>query len=280
MLTKGGESGKHFTLTGMLRYLSLDSIVPRSSISLSMAHFTIRDTDRMEALKPEALKRQAAASALEHVQDGMVLGLGTGSTVAHFLDLLGDYLVKGKLKDVVGVPTSNRTTHEAERAGIELIELGERSQIDLTVDGADEVSPDLDLIKGMGGALLREKMVAQSSDRVLIIADNSKLVDRLGTLSPLPLEVVDWGIVGHIRFIMSRGGEASIRTMHNSEPFHSDNGNLMLDCRFLDGIPEPGELEAELQARAGVVESGLFLNIAESVIVGMESGPQKISKNP
>ena len=234
----------------------------------------------MEALKSEDLKRQAAASALEHIQDGMLLGLGTGSTIAHFLELLGDRLAKGELKDVRGVPTSNRTTHEAERAGIDLIELGDRSQIDLTVDGADEVSPDLDLIKGMGGALLREKMVAQSSDRVLIIADQSKLVDQLGTLSPLPLEVVDWGIKGHIRFIMNRGGEPSIRTMRNGEAFYSDNGNLMLDCRFPDGISEPGQLEAELRARAGVVESGLFLKIAESVIVGTKSGPQEISKNP
>ena len=232
----------------------------------------------MEASTAEHLKRQAAASALEHVQDGMVLGLGTGSTVAHFLELLGDRLLTSELKDVVGIPTSNRTTDEANKAGIHLIELGDSSRIDLTVDGADEVSPDLDLIKGMGGALLREKMVAQSSDRVLIIADESKAVDQLGTLSPLPIEVVDWGIRGHVQFFMDWGGKASVRMTNNGEAFKSDNGNLMLDCRFSDGIKEPAQLEAELQARAGVVESGLFLKVADLAILGTHSGPREVDR--
>ena len=232
----------------------------------------------MEASIAEQLKRQAATSALEHVQNGMVLGLGTGSTVTHFLDLLGDRLLTGELKDVIGIPTSNRTTGEARQAGIDLIELGDSSRIDLTVDGADEISPDLDLIKGMGGALLREKMVAQSSDRVLIIADESKSVDRLGTLSPLPIEVVDWGIQGHVQFIVNWGGRASVRMTSNGENFKSDNGNLMLDCRFSDGIKEPAQLEAELQARAGIVESGLFLKVADVAILGTDSGPIELGR--
>ncbi|MCH2464941.1 MAG: ribose-5-phosphate isomerase RpiA [Gemmatimonadetes bacterium] len=232
----------------------------------------------MEASPLESLKRQAAASALEYVESGMVLGLGTGSTVAHFLDLLGERLAIGKLKDVVGISTSTRTTREARQAGIDLIEIGDRRRIDLTVDGADEVSPDLDLIKGMGGALLREKMVAQSSDRVLIIVDEGKAVDRLGTLSPLPLEIVDWGVLGHIHFIEGRGGEASIRTMSSGEAFLSDNGNLMLDCRFSGGIEEPTRLEVELQARAGVVESGLFLGIADLAIFGSRTGTREVNR--
>ena len=130
----------------------------------------------------------------------------------------------------------------------------------------------------MGGALLREKMVAQSSDRVLIIADESKSVDRLGTLSPLPIEVVDWGIQGHVQFIMNWGGRASVRTMSNGENFKSDNGNLMLDCRFSDGIKEPAQLEAELQARAGIVESGLFLKVADVAILGTDSGPIELGR--
>ena len=234
----------------------------------------------MEASTAEHLKRQAAASALEHVQSEMVVGLGTGSTVAHFLNLLGDRLLSGELKNVVGIPTSNRTAGEAHQAGIDLIELGDSSRIDLTVDGADEISPDLDLIKGMGGALLREKMVAQASDRVLIIADESKAVGRLGTLSPLPIEVVDWGIRGHVQFIMDWGGETSVRMMNNGEAFKSGNGNLMLDCRFPDGIKEPAQLEAELQARAGVVESGLFLNVADLAILGTPLGPREVDRKP
>ena len=245
-------------------------------LELHPVHTT--DTDRMEASTAEQLKRQAAASALEYVQSGMILGLGTGSTVVHFLDLLGDRIRTGELKNVVGVPTSNRTTSEAGQAGIDLIELGDSSRIDLTVDGADEISPDLDLIKGMGGALLREKMVAQSSDRVLIIADESKAVGRLGTLSPLPIEVIDWGIRGHVQFILNWEGEASVRMMNDGEPFKSDNGNLMLDCRFSDGINEPAQLEAELQARAGVVESGLFLNVADLAILGTHTGPKKVDR--
>ena len=125
----------------------------------------------------------------------MVLGLGTGSTVAHFLDLLATKLSQGGLSDIVGVPTSICTGREARKAGIEVIGLADREKVDLTVDGADEVSPGLDLIKGMGGALLREKMVAQASHHVVIIADGRKAVDRLGTVSPLPVEVVDWARV-------------------------------------------------------------------------------------
>ena len=163
----------------------------------------------MELSPSEALKRKAAARALEYVESGMVLGLGTGSTVAHLLDLLGQKLRSGELTDIVGIPTSVRTGREGRQAGIDLVGLADRDRIDLTIDGTDEVTPDLNLIKGMGGALLREKMVAQASDRVVIIADDAKAVQKIGTKSPLPIEVVDWGQGTHIRFLESKGQRES-----------------------------------------------------------------------
>ena len=226
----------------------------------------------MELTPAEALKRKAAERALDFVESGMVLGLGTGSTVAHFLDLLGMKLAAGALVDIVGVPTSVRTGRESRQAGITIIGLADRDRIDLTIDGADEVSPALDLVKGMGGALLREKMVAQASDRVVIIADASKIVDRLGTLSPLPVEVVDWGQGGHIRFLEAQGASVSMRMMEDGPPQKSDNGNLILDCHFADGIPDPAALDQELHNRAGVVETGLFLGMVHAVVVAGEDG--------
>lgn len=222
---------------------------------------------------PEALKRQAAAAALEEVESGMTLGLGTGSTVAHFLELLGAALVEGRLEGVVGVPTSVRTGREARMAGIPLGSLPDHPELDLTVDGADEVTPELDLVKGMGGALLREKMVAQASRRLCIIADEGKAVDRLGARSPLPVEVVDWSWQVHVAFLEDRGAEVTLRTLDGGPPYRSDNGNCILDCRFPDGIPDPEGLEEALRARAGIVESGLFLGLAHRAVL---AGPQGI----
>jgi len=226
----------------------------------------------MELTPQESLKRQAAEQALEYVESGMVLGLGTGSTVAHFLDLLGAKLSKGGLSDIVGVPTSIWTGREARVAGIEIIGLADRDKVDLTVDGADEVSPDLDLIKGMGGALLREKMVAQASHHVVIIADGSKAVDRLGTVSPLPLEIVDWASGTHSKFMERMGANVEMRFADDELPQRSDNGNLILDCRFPAGIDDPAALEAALQSRAGVVETGLFLGLADVAILAFADG--------
>ena len=227
------------------------------------------------ALTPqEALKRQAAERALEYVESGMVLGLGTGSTVAHFLDLLATKLSQGALSDIVGVPTSIWTGREARKAGIELIGLADREKVDLTVDGADEVSPDLDLIKGMGGALLREKMVAQASHHVVIIADGSKAVDRLGTLSLLPVEVSEWASGTHAKFLEGLGAEVETRRSEDALPLRSDNGNLILDCRFPDGIDDPAGLDIMLQKRAGIVETGLFLGLADVAILAFADGIQ------
>lgn len=228
----------------------------------------------------ETLKRLAAEAALEEVESGMVLGLGTGSTVAHFLRLLGEALEAGGLERVVGVPTSVRTGREARTANIPLVSLDEQPELDLTVDGADEVSPALDLIKGMGGALLREKMVAQASRRLCIIADEGKAVRRLGTRSPMPVEVVGWGWGGHVRFLESLGAEVALRTFDDGQPFRTDNGNLVLDARFPDGIEDPAVLETRLQARAGVVETGLFLGMADRAFLAGPDGLRSMGGGP
>jgi len=220
----------------------------------------------------EALKRLAATQALTEVHDGMVLGLGTGSTVAHFLQALGVALEQGTLAGVVGVPSSIRTGREARSLGIPLATLAEHPVLDLTVDGADEVTPELDLIKGMGGALLREKIVAQASRRFIMIGDEGKAVTRLGTLSPLPVEVVDWGWSGHVAYLEALGAEVSVRKSDDGFPLKSDNGNLILHCRFPDGIDDPARLDGELHARAGMVETGFFLGMAHQAILAGADG--------
>lgn len=227
----------------------------------------------------EALKRRAAARALEEVTDGMILGLGTGSTVAHFLQLLGEALEQGTITGVVGVPSSIRTGREARGLGIPLSTLAEQPVLDLTVDGADEVTPDLDLIKGMGGALLREKIVAQASRRFVIIGDEGKAVTRMGTVSPLPVEVVDWGWSGHVAYLEALGAEVSVRRSDDGFPLKSDNGNLILHCRFPDGIDDPRLLDQELHARAGVVETGLFLGMADEAILAGAEGARVLRRN-
>ena len=226
----------------------------------------------------EALKRQAAAAALARVESDMVLGLGTGSTVAHLLDLLGEAVASGALKGIVAVPTSVRTEMRARELGIRLIGLADRPSLDLTIDGADEVSPELDLIKGGGGALLREKMVAQASDRLVIIADEAKAVARLGQTFPLPVEVVRWGWESHARFLEGWGAKVALRAGRDGEPIVSDNGQWLLDCSFEGGIEDPAALEAALATRAGVVETGLFLGLADEAFIAAEGGVRRLGR--
>lgn len=214
----------------------------------------------------------AADAALAQVRSGMVLGLGTGSTVAHLLDLLEAAISSRTLRDIVAVPTSLQTERRALAIGIPLIGLADREHIDLTIDGADEISPSLDLIKGGGGALLREKMVAQASERVVIIADAAKRVDRLGTTFALPIEVVRWGWEAHAHFLRDWGADVSLRMGKDGAPFTTDNGQLILDCRFGKGIENPAALEDALARRAGVVETGLFLGLADEAIVATARG--------
>jgi ribose 5-phosphate isomerase A len=226
----------------------------------------------------DELKRRAAEAAFEDVRSGMALGLGTGSTVAHLLDLLGAALASGALTDIVAVPTSVQTETRARELGIELIELADRPSLDLTIDGADEVSPELDLIKGGGGALLREKMVAQASRRLVIIADEAKAVARLGSTFPLPVEVVRWGWASHVRFLEELGADVVPRQAPSGNLAESDNGQLLLDCRFPDGIADPSGLEEALARRAGVVETGLFLGMADEAVIAGAGGVKRLRR--
>ena len=217
-------------------------------------------------------KRQAAERAMTYVEPGMKLGLGTGSTAAKFVDLLGAK-VKGGL-DVICVPTSEATRAQAASLGIKLSTLDETPFLDLTVDGADEIDGDLRLIKGGGGALLREKIVAVASQRVIIIADHTKRVEALGKF-PLPVEVVQFGLAATRDMIESLSADCGcegaivLRTAAGGKPFVTDNGNYILDCAFGE-IEDPDALDDALRLIPGVVENGLFIGIAD---LGIISGP-------
>jgi ribose 5-phosphate isomerase A len=222
----------------------------------------------------DELKRQAAAKALEHVRDGMKLGLGTGSTAKHFVELLGER-VAGGLK-VIGVPTSEATRVDAERCGVPLTTLDEVDRLDLTVDGADEVDPALNLIKGGGGALLREKIVAAASDRMIVIADDSKWVPTLGRF-PLPVEVIPFGLSATRRAIADvfakcgLHGEMAIRGGKDGHAFVTDGGHWIIDAR-LGTITDAPRLAGLLGAIPGVVEHGLFIGLASTAMLAGSQG--------
>lgn len=224
------------------------------------------------------MKSIAGREAARSVASGMRLGLGTGSTVAHFLKHLGARIARGEVSGVVGVPTSVRTEEAARRLGIPLAALEDIGTLDLTVDGADEVDPGLDLVKGLGGALLREKMVAQASARMLVIVDDSKLVGRLGEIAPVPVEVVPFGHASHMGWLRDLGAEPSVRAGGNGHPYRTDNGNLIVDCRFDGGVEDPAGLERRLACRAGVVESGLFLEMATEAVVAGAGGVRRMER--
>jgi len=221
--------------------------------------------------RSEIAKRAAARAALKEVEDGMRLGLGTGSTAAWFVRLLGERAKRDRL-DVTCVPTSVRTARLAEKAGRRLTTLDEAGWLDLTVDGADEFDPDLDLIKGGGGALLQEKIVATASDRMIVIADPSKRVQTLGAF-PLPVEIVTFGwettkaIVEETLEDLDVGGRLTTLRLDRDEPFLTDCGNFIIDLH-LKRIGDAEETAAALNMIAGVVETGLFVGVADTVIVG------------
>ena len=228
----------------------------------------------------EAQKRVAAARAVEFVRPGMRLGLGTGSTAKHFVDLLAER-VRGGL-DVVAVPTSEVTRAQAERLGIALTTLDETPELDLTIDGADEIAPDLTLIKGGGGALLREKIVAAASAKMLVIADQSKWVQNLGRF-PLPIEVAPFGAAATRRAVEAATaaagcpGAAPIRKAANGHAFVTDGGHWLLDAQ-LQRIPDPKTLAARLSAVPGVMEHGLFIGLARTAIVAGPDGVRLIER--
>lgn len=229
----------------------------------------------MERTAAPALKREAGRGAAEEVRPGMRLGLGTGSTVAFFLEALAARLEDGSVENVVGVPTSVATEESARALGIPLGSLAELQPLDLTVDGADEIAPSLDLVKGLGGALLREKMIAQASRRMIVVADDSKIVERLGEKAPLPVEVVRFEWRAHLDFLRGLGAEPVLRLV-DGEPVVTDNGNHVLDCRFEGGIDDPAGLERVLAARAGIVASGLFLGLATEAFVAAPDGVRRL----
>jgi ribose 5-phosphate isomerase A len=224
----------------------------------------------------DELKRQAAAGALEHVREGMRLGLGTGSTAKHFVELLGERVRAGL--GVIGVPTSEATRVDAERCGIRLTTLDDIDRLDLTVDGADEIDPALNVIKGGGGALLREKIVAAASDRMIVIADESKAVDCLGRF-PLPVEVIPFGLAATRRALSEAfaecgaSGEMVVRTGRDGHVFVTDGGHWIVDAH-LGRIADAPRLARSLSAIPGVVEHGLFIGL---VGVAMLAGPSGIS---
>lgn len=220
----------------------------------------------------EQAKQRAAQRAVELVEDGMVLGLGTGSTARHALDALADRLRDGDLTDIAGVPTSRATDAYAREVGIPVVGLEDEPRPDITLDGADEVDPDLSLIKGLGGALLWEKIVATASDRLVIMVDERKRVERLGEAAPLPVEVVPFGWTTHLAYLELLGAHATLRTDDEGNRFRTDSGNFVLDCAFPDGIVDPERIQRELRSRPGIVESGLFLGLADVVVVATADG--------
>jgi ribose 5-phosphate isomerase A len=228
----------------------------------------------------DGYKRQAAAGALDFVRAGMRIGLGTGSTAAHFVDLLAER-VRGGL-DVVGVPTSEATRAQAARLGVPLTTLDETPELDLTVDGADEIAPDLSLIKGGGGALLREKIVAAASARMVVIADHTKWVATLGRF-PLPIEVVPFGLAATRRAVEAAAlaagapGPAPLRRGKDGHAFVTDGGHFILDAA-LERIVRPDALAKRLAAIPGVVEHGLFIGLARAAVIAGPDGMRVVER--
>jgi ribose 5-phosphate isomerase A len=215
---------------------------------------------------PPSPKQRAAQRALDYVNSGMVLGLGSGSTTGYFVEMLGERLRTGMLRDVRGVPTSEETAERARSLGIPVVRLADYSRLDLAVDGADEVDPNLNLIKGMGHALLREKIVEIYASRFLVVVDESKLVPRLGR-GPLPVEIVPFEAETHVRWLNTLGCRAELWCNPGGEPIVTDNGNYLARCWFSGGIPDAYTLARTLADRPGIVEHGLFLDMADAVIV-------------
>ena len=216
-------------------------------------------------------KQEAAEYAVKFIQSGMTVGLGTGSTAIYATRLIAELYKSGQLREIVAFATSRVVRQEAVKLGIPMLTEDLPQEIDVTIDGADEVDPQLNLIKGGGGALLREKIVAQASRRELIIVDESKLSPQLGTHWPLPVEVLPYGWQSQARYLESLGAEVTLRQTEDGCDFCTDQGNIILDSRF-GPIADLEGLAHLLEARAGIVEHGLFLNLAQDVIVAGPAG--------
>ncbi|XP_031397419.1 probable ribose-5-phosphate isomerase 3, chloroplastic [Punica granatum] len=253
-------------------YLTLRSHRPFSVKALSAPVLTQDD-----------LKKLAADKAVEYVRSGMVLGLGTGSTAAFVVAKLGELLKSGQLTDIVGVPTSKRTEEQARGLGIPLSVLDDHPKLDLAIDGADEVDPNLDLVKGRGGALLREKMVEAASDKFVVVVDDTKLVDGLGGSGlAMPVEVVQfcwkYNLVRLQELFKEEGCEAKLRLNDSGKPYVTDNSNYIVDLYFKTPIKDGPAAGKEISAFEGVVEHGLFLDMTTAVIIAGKSGVEVKNK--
>lgn len=223
-------------------------------------------------------KQQAAERAIEYVQSGMVVGLGHGSTAVFAVRCLAEILRAGQLRDVDAVPCSAQVEGEAQELGIPLTTLDERPVVDLTIDGADEVDPNLDLIKGGGGALLREKIIAQASRREIIIVDETKLSPLLGAQWAVPVEVIPFGWRSQAAYLESLGASVTVRRGADGSPFRTDQGNMILDSHF-GPMPEPALVADHLSRRAGIVEHGMFIGLASEVIVAGREGIRHLKRD-
>ncbi len=221
--------------------------------------------------KTEELKKAAAVKAVDFVCTGMLVGLGTGSTAEFAIEELSRRIIDGRLSDISCVPSSERTKNFAEVLGLDLVELVSEKRVDVTIDGADEIDPDFNLIKGGGGALLREKVLAQNSERNVIVADESKLSRRLGNCFPVPIEVLRFAIEAEKSYLETLGGEAELRLERDGSPFLTDQGNLIID--WISGeMEDPSYFADRLSKRAGIVEHGLFIGTSTDIIIGFTRG--------
>ena len=224
----------------------------------------------------DELKRAAALRAIEEVEDGMALGLGTGSTAAFVVEGLARRVAAGLR--VIGIPTSERTASQARRLGIPVATFAEYQRLDLTIDGADEVQlGSLHLIKGLGGALLREKIVAAASERLVIVVDQEKLVERLGEHTPVPVEVTQFGWQATAVALAKHGCTPERRYSAGEQPVITDGGNFILDCRF-GPIADPAKIEKEIAMTAGTIESGLFVGRSSMVVAASETGVEVLTR--
>ncbi len=225
----------------------------------------------------DVLKRRAAEAAVAQVERGMIVGLGAGSTALKALECIAERLAQGTLAGIFGVPCSEQVAADARRLAIPLTTLESHPRIDLTIDGADEVDPQLRVIKGGGGALLREKVVAQASARAIIIVDARKLSERLGMQWALPVEVIPFGLRAHAEYIEGLGASVKVRTEADGGQFRTDSGNLILDCRF-GPMDDPESIAGALERRAGIVEHGLFIDLVTDLIVASPTGIEHLTR--
>jgi ribose 5-phosphate isomerase A len=226
----------------------------------------------------DELKKKAAVRAVDFIESNMVVGLGTGSTANYAIKHIGEKILSGKLRNVVGIPSSERSAILAQELNIPLTDLEAQPTIDLTIDGADEVDPELNVIKGGGGALLREKIIAQASGKNIIIVDESKLSPQLGTKWALPIEVIPFACRTEQLFLESIGGSATLRAGDNKSPYLTSQNNFILDTDF-GPITDSAALVSRLNERAGIVEHGLFLGLATDVIVAASQGIRHLSRD-